>query len=195
MYNSFVIIKHTLEELEMKKKLAIAVAMSCALMAGVVTGCGNKEEAAPAATTVAATEAATTAAESTEVEAETEAETETETEAETEVETEAETKAADSASGDYTSWTGKEWSAASDDEKLAATRFYLIETTKLTAEAMGQEYTSEMEAAYTDDVIKASIPTLDAAFAADASMTLQQLLDMTAEAAEGMAAYAVPQTP
>lgn len=173
----------------MKKKLAVAAAMSCVLMAGVITGCGNKEASAPTTTAAAVTtEAAATEAETTVAEPS----AETATEAAETTAAEAKDEAAADA-GDYTSWTSKEWSAAGDEEKLAVTKFYLIETTKATAEAMGQEYTSQMEAAYTDDVVKASIPTLDAAFAADANMTLQDLLDITTEAAAGMAEYATQQ--
>lgn len=160
----------------MKKKIVVVVAMSCVLAMGLITGCGNKETAAP--TTVATT---------VDTEAKEETKAVEETAAETKAAEETKEEAAKSAkSGDYLSWTASEWTAASDDDKAAATKMYLIETTKATSKAMGQEFTSQMEAAITDNMVKASIVTLDTAFAADPNMKLQDILDATNEAAAMM---------
>lgn len=154
----------------MKKKFVVVMAMSCVLTMGLITGCGNKEAATPTTAT----------AETSVVQEETEADEEMNTTEET-------VEAAKSAeSGDYLSWTASEWKAASDDDKAAATKLYLIESMKVATEAMGQEFTSQMEATITDDVVKASIVTLDTAFAADPNMKLQDILDVTNEAAANM---------
>lgn len=143
----------------MKKKLVVAVVMSCVLAAGVVTGCGSKETTAP--TTV----------------------TETTTAAEGETTTEA---AEVSVGSDYATWTIKEWRAATDEEKTNATRYYLQAGVKATIESMGQEYTSDMDAAITDELIQSNISTIEMALSADENITLQEFLDLTIEAASEM---------
>lgn len=138
----------------------------------LITGCGNKETATP------------TTAETSAAQEETEAVEEMNTTEETAGESKEAAKPTES--GDYLSWTASEWKAASDDDKAAATKLYLIESMKVATEAMGQEFTSQMEATITDDVVKASIVTLDTAFAADPNMKLQDILDITNEAAANM---------
>lgn len=150
----------------MKKKFLVAM-MSCMLMAGAVTGCGSKEADAPT----------TTAAEVT-----TEAVTEADTEADTEV------KAAElvEAEGTYLGWSAKEWNEADDTEKAAAAREYLVESTKVAAKAAGQEFTSEMDAAITDEQIATVEASLETAFAADETITIQQMLDAATELMDAM---------
>lgn len=167
----------------MRKNLVAALVVTGALLSSVVTGCGGKT-AAPAATTAAETTVAeTTVAEETTAAGETSADGETTAADEA---TEAEETTAQAASGDYLSWSGKEWKAASDEDKQAATKLYLIETIKATAKATGQEYSSEMEAAVTDDVVKQNVAALDTAFMADETITLQDMLELTTQAATGM---------
>lgn len=85
---------------------------------------------------------------------------------------------------DYSSWTGKEWNAASDDEKKDAGRYFLVETTKAATEAAGQEWTDQMEsAAITDQAVEAEIAALDQMFAADESMSMSDLIKQTTETA------------
>lgn len=117
----------------MKKKLLVLV-MTGMMAASVLTACGDKEAAAPAATETAA------AAEST-VEASTPAET---TEAATsEAATTEATTGEDKALtnfDEYLGWTGTEWSAASDEEKLNAAIAYSVYTTEaITGESFDAE--------------------------------------------------------
>lgn len=159
----------------MKKRFLVAM-MSCMLMAGAVTGCGSKAADAP---TTAATEATTEAT------TEAKADDETSTEAAAEETTTAE--AADAAAeGSYLSWSGKEWKEADDAEKTAAAREYLIETTKVAAKAAGQEFTSEMEATITDEQVATVVQSLETGFAADESITIQEMLDAAEELMNAM---------
>lgn len=153
----------------MKKKTVVVVAMSCVLTMGLIIGCGDKETATPTTATTTVAIEKTIAVE--------------ETKATEEMKDEA---AKSAKSDDYLSWTAREWTAASDDDKAAATKLYLIESMKVTAEAMGQEFTSQMEAAITDEAVKASIVTLEAAFAADPDIKLQDILEAANEAAAMM---------
>lgn len=159
----------------MKKRFLVAM-MSCMLMAGAVTGCGSKAADAP---TTAATEATTEA----------KADDETTTEAAAEETTTAEAAdVADAAAteGSYLSWSGKEWKEADDAEKTAAAREYLIETTKVAAKAAGQEFTSEMEATITDEQVATVVQSLETGFAADESITIQEMLDAAEELMNAM---------
>lgn len=179
----------------MKKRFLTAAVIGCMMVAGVATGCGSKTADAP---TTAATEAVTTEAATAE-EGSSEAES-TEDAAEVPMESIQDAATLVEAASDYLAWSGKEWNAATEEEKMAAAKAYLIETVKITAEAAGQEYTSEMEASITDDQVKTTYDSLAAGFTQDESITIQQLLDaaaelmntmMTAEAeAEGAAAAA-----
>lgn len=143
----------------MKKRFLTAAVIGCMMVAGVVTGCGSKTADAP---TTAATEAVTTGAATAE-------------------EGSSEVASTEEAASDYLAWSGKEWNAATEEEKMAAAKAYLIETVKITAEAAGQEYTSEMEASITDDQVKTTYDSLEAGFTQDESITIQQLLDAAAE--------------
>lgn len=96
---------------------------------------------------------------------------------------------------DYSLWTAKEWNSASDEEKKNASKYYLVESIKVTAQAAGQEFSKEMEATITEEAITANIMVLEAAFAADESMDLKGLLDMTTNAANTMMESAMQQTP
>lgn len=163
----------------MKKRFLVAM-MSCMLMAGAVTGCGSKAADAP---TTAATEATTEAT------TEAKADDETTTEAAAEETTTAEAAdVADAAAteGSYLSWSGKEWKEADDAEKTAAAREYLIETTKVAAKAAGQEFTSEMEATITDEQVATVVQSLETGFAADESITIQEMLDAAEELMNAM---------
>lgn len=111
------------------------------------------------------------------------------------VTTEATTAQEQGATDDYLSWTGKEWKNASAEEKEAASKFYLVESIKVTAEAAGQDVGSMVEAAVTPEAVTANVAVLDAAFSADESMKLKDLLDMTTDAASAMMDVAMPQTP
>lgn len=148
----------------MKKKTVVVMAMSCVLTMGLITGCGDKETATPTTATTTVAIEKTIAVE--------------ETKATEEMKEEA---AKSAKSDDYLSWT-----AASDDDKAAATKLYLIESMKVATEAMGQEFTSQVEATITDETVKASIVTLEAAFAADPDIKLQDILEATNEAAAMM---------
>lgn len=157
----------------MKKKVLVAM-MSCMLMAGAVTGCGSKAADAP-----------TTAAEVT-----TEATTEAGDEETTAEDT---TEAADAAElveaeGSYLAWSAKEWNEADAAEKTAAAREYLVESTKVAAKAAGQEFTAEMEATITDEQIATVEESLETAFAADETITIQQMLDAATEVMDAMMA-------
>ena len=163
----------------MKKKFLVAM-MSCMLMAGAVTGCGSKTADAPT----------TTAAEVT-TEAETEAGTEETTAEDTSSEAATEAEAADASAlvegeGTYLAWSAKEWNEADDAEKAAAAKEYLIESTKVAANAAGQEFTDDMVAAITDEQIATVEDSLETAFAADETITIQQMLDAAAEVMNAM---------
>lgn len=160
----------------MKKNLVVMLGISTMLMAGVVTGCGKTEAVAP--TTSVSAEAST--------EAETSTSAETSSEAETSADAETTVSANADASSEYLSWTGKEWAAASDEEKEAVAKFYLLETIKLTAQAAGQEYTDEMEASITDEMVTANVPALDAAFQENADLKVQDFIDMATSLANEM---------
>lgn len=160
----------------MKKRFLVAM-MSCMLMAGAVTGCGSKAADAP---TTAATEATTEAT------TEAKADEETTTEAAAEETTTAEAADAAAAEGSYLSWSGKEWKEADDAEKTAAAKEYLIETTKVAAKAAGEEFTSEMEASITDEQVATVVQSLETGFAADESITIQEMLDAAEELMNAM---------
>lgn len=156
----------------MKRRLVVMV-MSCVLTVALITGCGNKKAETPTMVETKATQEETNTVE-------------TMNTAEEETEGVKEENAKPAESVDYLSWTASEWKAASDDDKAEATKLYLIESMKVATEAMGQEFTSQMESTITDEAVKASIVTLDTAFAADPNMKLQDILDITNEAAAKM---------
>lgn len=166
----------------MKKRFLTAAVIGCMMVAGAVTGCGSKTTDAP---TTAATEAVATEATTAEEAESTEAES-TEEASEVPMESIQEAAALAEAGSDYLAWSGKEWNAASEEEKMAAAKAYLIETVKITAEAAGQEYTSEMEASITDDQVKTTYDSLATGFTQDESITIQQLLDAAAELMDAM---------
>lgn len=87
---------------------------------------------------------------------------------------------------DYMTWSGKEWNAADDTEKAAAAKLYLIETAKAAAKVADQEFTSEMEASITDEDVNTVIESLESAFVADESITIQQLLDASVAVMDSM---------
>lgn len=160
----------------MKKNLVMAMVVSGVIVSSMVSGCGNKE-AVPSSvgTTQVVTERETTVAE-------------------TKEEVDEATNLAEN-NGDYLSWTGKEWKNASDDEKENAAKAYLIESMNIAAKAAGQDLGSAAEAAATPEAISATVTTLDAAFAADESIKLQEMLDMAANATNMMMESAMQQTP
>lgn len=158
----------------MQKKLVIVAVISGILMTNILTGCGKKE---------VPVESQNMSVETTE---------ETEEVDESLIGSE-ETKA--EVMDDYSLWTAKEWNSASDEEKKNASKYYLVESIKVTAQAAGQEFSKEMEATITEEAITANIMVLEAAFAADESMDLKGLLDMTTNAANTMMESAMQQTP
>lgn len=168
----------------MKKKLLV-LAMTGLMTASVLTACGGKETTA------------TTAAETTTV-AETTTEAET-TEAET---TEAAAAAADAAIekfDEYLTWTGKEWTAANDDDKLNAAIVYSVYTTEaLSGEEFDAETraltVSEMRAA--EDIqnvvtqLEAALPKFDKSIKDFADTGVEQIntmIEAEADAAAGAA--------
>ena len=155
----------------MKKNLLMAMVASGVIVSSMISGCGNKE-AVPSSTST--TQVVTTAV--------TEEET---TVAETKKEVDEATELAEK-NGDYLSWTGKEWKNASNDEKENAAKAYLIESMNIAAKAAGQNLGSAAEAAVTPEAVSATVTTLDAAFAADESIKLQEILDMAANATNMM---------
>lgn len=166
----------------MKKKVLVAM-MSCMLMAGAVTGCGSKAADAPTTAAEVTTEATAEAGDE-----ETTAEDTTEA-----ADAAGETEAADAAElveaeGSYLAWSAKEWNEADAAEKTAAAREYLVESTKVAAKAAGQEFTAEMEATITDEQIATVEESLETAFAADETITIQQMLDAATEVMDAMMA-------
>lgn len=168
----------------MKKRLLMAVVVSGMIMGSIVTGCGKKEAPQPTNNTVTVQ-----TVESSEQVKETEAETTVEETTTLEAVSEKEP------SDDYLSWTGKDWKNASSEEKENASRYYLIESTKATAKAAGQDFTREMEAAITPEMVSSNVTVLEAAFSADETIKLEDLLDMTVNAANAMMESAMQQTP
>lgn len=160
----------------MKKRFLTAAVIGCMMVAGAVTGCGSKTADAPTteATEAVATEATTAEEESSEAES-------TEEASEVPMESVQDAATLVEAASDYLTWSGKEWNAATEEEQMAAAKAYLIENVKITAEAAGQEYSSEMEASITDDQVKTTYDSLAAGFTQDESITIQQLLDAAAE--------------
>ena len=71
----------------------------------------------------------------------------------------------------------------------------MIESTKATAKAAGQDFTREMEAAITPEMVSSNVTVLEAAFSADETIKLGDLLDMTVNAANAMMESAMQQTP
>lgn len=155
----------------MQKKLVIVAVISGILMTNILTGCGKKE---------VPVESQNMSVETTE-------------EVDESLIGSEETKA--EVMDDYSLWTAKEWNSASDEEKKNASKYYLVESIKVTAQAAGQEFSKEMEATITEEAITANIMVLEAAFAADESMNLKDLLDMTTNAANAMMESAMQQTP
>lgn len=151
----------------MKKNLLMAMIASGVIVSSIISGCSNKEAVSSSAgTTQVVTEEETTLAE---------------TKKEVDEATELVEK-----NGDYLSWTGKEWKNAGNDEKENVAKAYLIESMNIAAKAAGQDLGSAAEAAVTPEAISATVTTLDAAFAADESIKLQELLDMAANATNMM---------
>lgn len=87
----------------------------------------------------------------------------------------------DGSTSKYASWTGADWKAASDDEKASACKWLLVELTKSAAEAQGQEFTSKMEDAITDEQIAKMVASLDKDYANNESLTLQNFLDASVD--------------
>lgn len=151
----------------MKKNLLMAMVASGVIVSSMISGCGNKEAVpSSAGTTQVVTEEETTLAE-------------------TKKEVDEATELAEK-NGDYLSWTGKEWKNAGNDEKENAAKAYLIESMNIAAKAAGQDLGSAVEAAVTPEAVSATVTTLDAAFAADESIKLQEILDMAANATNMM---------
>lgn len=172
----------------MKKKLLV-LAMTGLMTASVLTACGGKE-------TTATTAAETTAVAETTTEAET-------TEAETTA-AEADAAVADAAVekfDEYLTWTGKEWTAAGDDDKLNAAIVYSVYTTEaLSGEAFDAETRaltiSEMRAA--EDIqnvvtqLDAALPKFDKSIKDFADTGIEQINSMIeAQAEAGADAEAV----
>lgn len=155
----------------MQKKLVIVAVISGILMTNILTGCGKKE---------VPVESQNMSVETTE-------------EVDESLIRSEETKA--EVMDDYSLWTAKEWNSASDEEKKNVSKYYLVESIKVTAQAAGQEFSKEMEATITEEAITANIMVLEAAFAADESMDLKGLLDMTTNVANTMMESAMQQTP
>lgn len=171
----------------MKKKLLVLL-MTGIVAAGSITACGSKS----AGTTTAAetTAAATTAAETSAADAK----EETTTAAGSETSAEAAAEGDFAANFDtYLSWTGKEWSAATESEKENAAIAYSIYLTEIIS---GQEFDkaeigANLDAAKASGQMPTLIKELDANFTTmDISLkefsdlAAAQLAEMTSEAAK-----------
>lgn len=147
------------------KKRVVVMMLAFALSVGTMAGCGDKANEKPATKTEAS-------------------DSKDDAKETKDPEEEATENKEKSESSDYSSWTGKEWKAASDDEKKEAGKYFLVETTKATTEAAGQEWTDQIEAAaITDQAVEAEIMVLDQMFAADESLKMSDLIKQTTEAA------------
>lgn len=149
----------------MKKKLAM-ILLGCALTASALTGCaGSSNE-----------------------------QTETKVEATNEndkgITDSKDTKDAEEekkADADYASWTGKEWAAASEEERAKAAKYYLVETTKATVKASGAEYTDEMEdSILTEEAVSATISALDMGFGTSEEIKISDLIKTATSAADSI---------
>lgn len=147
----------------MKKKLLVLL-MTTIVAAGSITACGSKTAETTAAETTAA-EAATTAAE-----------------ADT---TAAEAESAGDFAADfdtYLSWTGKEWSGASNtDKENAALAYSLYLVEKISGEELDkEEMSAELDKIRGTSQLTDLVNQLDANFSS-ADISLKEFVDMAAE--------------
>lgn len=158
----------------MKKKLLVLL-MTSVVAAGSITACGSKTAETTAAETTTVAESMSEA-ESADTEAAAESE-------ETSAEAEAAVDGDFAANYDtYLSWTGKEWSAASDADKENAAIAYSV---YLMEALSGQEFdkneiTENLDAAKASGQLPNLIKQLDDNFTS-MDMSLKEFVDMAAE--------------
>lgn len=169
----------------MKKKLVVLMS-ACVMSTMLVTACGAKDTAAKAEETKQETsvseEVSSEAVESV-------AETETETTAETET-TEAATEAgAEAAAGEwsvsekydpYLEWTGKEWAAASDEDKLLVSIAYTAYVSAATGVSSAEEMVAALEDPSAASQLQTVVDTLDGmmGMAEVKDMTIKEVADL-----------------
>lgn len=169
----------------MKKKLVVLMS-ACVMSTMLVTACGAKDTAAKAEETKQETsvseEVSSEAVESV-------AETETETTAETET-TEAATEAgAEAAAGEwsvsekydpYLEWTGKEWAAASDEDKLLVSIAYTAYVSAATGVSSAEEMVAALEDPSAASQLQTVVDTLEGmmGMAEVKDMTIKEVADL-----------------
>lgn len=169
----------------MKKKLVVLMS-ACVMSTMLVTACGAKDTAAKAEETIQETsvseEVSSEAVESV-------AETETETTAETET-TEAATEAgAEAAAGEwsvsekydpYLEWTGKEWAAASDEDKLLVSIAYTAYVSAATGVSSAEEMVAALEDPSAASQLQTVVDTLEGmmGMAEVKDMTIKEVADL-----------------
>lgn len=170
----------------MKKKLVVLMSV-CVMSTMLVTACGAKDTAAKAEETKQETsvseEISSEAVESV-------AETETETTAETETTTDAATEAgAEAEAGEwnvsekydpYLEWTGKEWAAASDDDKLLVSIAYTAYVSAATGVSSAEEMVAALEDPSAASQLQTVVDTLDGmmGMAEVKDMTIKEVADL-----------------
>lgn len=162
----------------MKKKLVVLMS-ACVMSTMLVTACGAKDTAAKAEETKQETsvseEVSSEAVESV-------AETETETTAETETTTEA-------AAGEwsvsekydpYLEWTGKEWAAASDEDKLLVSIAYTAYVSAATGVSSAEEMVAALEDPSAASQLQTVVDTLEGmmGMAEVKDMTIKEVADL-----------------
>lgn len=168
----------------MKKKLVVLMS-ACVMSTMLVTACGSKDTAA----TAEETKQETSVSEEVSSEAvESVAETETETTAETETTTETET-GAEAVAGEwnvsekydpYLEWTGKEWAAASDDDKLLASIAYTAYVSAATGVSSAEDMVAALEDASAASQLQTVVDTLEGmmGMAEVKDMTIKEVADL-----------------
>lgn len=170
----------------MKKKLLVLMAV-CVMAAMSVTACGSSASDSKVEETTEAgdfweetkeSEEESTAAEE---ETETETETATETKTATETETGAEGEWLVSEKYDvYLSWTGAEWDAASDEEKVEASIAYTAYVSELMDVSPAAEMVTALELPSSAEQLQTVVTTIDSMFAYEETrdMTLLELIEL-----------------
>lgn len=168
----------------MKKKLLVLMAV-CVMAAMSVTACGSSASDSKVEETTEAgdfwEETKEAEKESTAAEEETETETVTETETATETETGAEGEWLVSEKYDvYLSWTGAEWDAASDEEKVEASIAYTAYVSELMDVSPAAEMVTALELPSSAEQLQTVVTTLDSMFAYEETrdMTLLELIEL-----------------
>lgn len=169
----------------MKKKLVVLMSV-CVMSTMLVTACGAKDTAAKAEETKQETSVSEEV--SSEV-VESVVETETETTAETETTTETTEAGAEAAAGEwsvsekydpYLEWTGKEWAAASDDDKLLASIAYTAYVSAATGVSSAEDMVAALEDPSAASQLQTVVDTLEGmmGMAEVKDMTIKEVADL-----------------